>query len=603
MAIDIVQEIKERTDLVELISAYVPLKRSGRAHKGLCPFHSEKTPSFTVDGERGFYKCYGCGAGGDCFSFIQQKEGLSFNEAGELLARKAGLEWVRRGETVEARSQRQRLYDIVALAERYYVRCLQQSREVRQYLEGRGLLPETIEQFRLGYAPPGYRVLLAHLREQQVSLEDALQADVLIPTEEGVRDRFVDRLIFPIFDLEGRAVGFGGRTLRADGVPKYLNSKETPIFQKGKTLYGLHLSKRAIPAAGFTVAVEGYMDLIALHQAGIANSVASLGTAITETNVGILRRYSDQLVMCYDGDSAGMRAALENSAKFEAAGCHVRVARLPEGEDPDTYIKRHGADSFRALLNRAEPLLDYQLNRLSAAYNLSEASARLPFVQEAARIIAQSGSHLTRQEYAGKLTQILQRLAEQWYPGNPKQAQQAWMALIQEVNRLLRIDRSGGWGRREAPPEVRPPAAPASARSRAERDVLRAALTEDRWAECVVERLTAEYFEDPLYQGIANVLLGNNGVDPPLPASERAAFLRKSPEYAEKISALVLEETPLSDKGLEECVLELERGWKQKRVLELKQARDAGELGPGDPRLEEFLRLRSELGGQRRRED
>ncbi|HTE17234.1 MAG TPA: DNA primase [Armatimonadota bacterium] len=600
MAVDIVQEIKLRTDLVELISTYVPLKQSGRTHKGLCPFHAEKTPSFTVDGERGFFKCYGCGAGGDCFSFLQTKEGLSFPEAGEVLARRLGLEWQRRGDTAETRSERERLHDVNELAQRFFRQRLQEAPAVRAYLERRGLLPETVEQFGLGYAPPGYEALLAWLKREKVSLEDAAAADVILQGEHGWRDRFVDRLMFPIFDLEGRVIAFGGRTLKPDGVPKYLNSRETAVFHKGRTLYGLHLAKRAIPEAGFSVAVEGYMDVIALHQAGLANSVASLGTAITEGHVAILGRYSKQLVMCYDGDSAGIRAAERNSAMFEKADCEVRVAVLPEGDDPDTYIKTHGADAFRTLLNRAEPLLDYQLNRLRAGYNLSDETTRLPFVREAARIIAQSGSSLTQQEYKSRLTRVLDRLAEEWYPGDPHRVMQARVALNDELTRLLRTRRIDGRGDGPAPP-VRAPRAAPSGRTRAERYVLRAALTEYRWAELVASRLTPAQFRDPAISGVAGALLGDNGGSGPV--AERVDALRGDPANAEIMSELLMDETPLCDEILEKGLVRLEQEQKQDRLRELTRAYEAGEFAPDDPRREELLRLSSEPGARQRRED
>jgi DNA primase len=621
---DIVQEIKLRTDLVELISQYVPLRKSGRTHKGLCPFHGEKTPSFTVDGERGFYRCYGCGKGGDCFSFLEDKEGLSFNEAGERLARRLGLEWVRRGDTAEKRSQRERLYDVNALAERFFCQSLERSAEVRAYLEKRGLAPETVRDFRLGYAPPGYEALLSWLKGQKASLEEAEEADLLLRGDRGLRDRFVDRLMFPIFDLEGRAIAFGGRTLKADGIPKYLNSRETQLFQKGKTLYGLHLAKKAIPDSGFTVAVEGYMDLIALHQAGIPNSVASLGTAITETHVGILRRYSNDLVLCYDGDSAGMRAAERSSAMFEAAGCNARVAQLPQGADPDTYIKEHGADAFRALVNRAAPLLDYRLDRLRAEYNLSDESARLPFVREAVRIIVESGSHLVRESHTAKLIHEVERLAGEWHQNDPPRALEARSALIREVNRLLRTEAGNGHARpaRDGRPALkeRPSerngraggaaagpgeggAAPLTAQSRAERYVLRAALTESRWAEEVSARLDAAHFSDPALQGIAAALLGNNEGPGPDSGGGRAEAVRGDPAMAEAASALLIEDAPLSDEGLESCLLSLERAWKQHRKEALMRAWEAGEIRADDPRREELVRLNTELGGRQRRDD
>lgn len=611
MAVDIVQEIKLRTDLVDLIGGYVQLRPSGRTFKGLCPFHGEKTPSFHVDRERGFFRCYGCGAGGDCFTFLEKQEGLSFNEAGELLSRRLGMEWVRLGDTQEKRSERERLYDVNALVERFYRQCLEQEPGAAKYLERRGLAPETVSEFRLGYAPPGYEALLGWLRRQKVSIEDALKADVLMRSDRGeLRDRFVDRVIFPLFDVEGRTAAFAGRTLHPDGVPKYLNSRETPIFQKGRMLYGLHLARKAIGRGGdgssFVVVVEGYMDLIALHQAGVSNSVACMGTAITENHVGVLRRYSDHLVFCYDGDAAGMRAVLRNSPMFEKAGVAVRVARLPEGEDPDTYMKAHGADAFRALLSRAEPLLDYQLSQLRAGYNLSDEKARLPFVREAARAIAQSGSHLVRQEYAGRLVGVLDRLADEWYPGDPHRAMQARVALAQEVSRLLRMERLNGRPPGSNGHGVAPPAAPAPARpggvALAERYVLRAALTEGRWAEAAAARLTPGYFSVPELRPLAGALLGGaDGAAEDI--RDRADAVRNNPANAEAVSALLVEETPLSDAGLEECIDALERSGKQRRKQELQRAIEAGEIPPGDPRLDEYRKLAAALGGRQRRED
>lgn len=617
MADDIVEEIKLRTDLVELIQSYgIQLRRSGRTHKGLCPFHGEKTPSFHVDGERGFYKCYGCGKGGDCFSFLRDKEGLSFPEAGELLARRLGLEWQRKGESPEVRSERQRVQDVTVLAERFFRERLMHAPGVLRYLEERGLSRETIEQFGLGYAPPGYEALLTWFRQQKVSLEDAMTADLLLKGEHGLRDRFVDRVMFPICDLEGRPIAFGGRTMRPDGQPKYLNTAGTPIFEKGRTLYGLHLARPAIVEAGFAVAVEGYMDVIALHQAGIANTVASLGTAITETHVGILRRFrkgdaESELVICYDGDSAGMRAVERAGPMFEEAGCNVRIASLPEGEDPDTYVKKYGADALRALLNRALPLLDYELNRLRARYNLSDPSARLPFMREAARLVARSGSSLVRQEYAGRLTRLLERLSDEWFPGDPHQAMQARFALSQEIARLHRNDGSARRGVAAAP--VAPPGVGGAkgARAMAERYVLRAALTEYRWAEVIAGRISEAYFSEETLRGIARDLLGHNesvensigelAVTPDLWA--RVERLRNDPASAGIVSELLMDETPLSDDGLEACLQSLEHAGKLACLKELRRAYEAGEFTPDDPRREEYLQLRKELGGHQKRED
>jgi DNA primase len=318
--------------------------------------------------------------------------------------------------------------------------------------------------------------------------------------------------------------------------------------------------------------------------------------------VGILKRYSAQLVMCYDGDGAGIRAALKNSAMFEAAGCEVRVARIPQGEDPDTYIKTNGADSFRALLNRAEPLLDYQLEELRKRYNLSDETTRLPFVREAARIISQSSSHVVRQDYKTKVSDVLNRLAEEWYPGDPHRAMQARSALVQEVTRLLRADNLNGRG--EVAARVPAPRARGelkSGRTLAEQYVIRAALTEFRWAEWVGEYVRLEYFADPAAKGIAERLIGENA-KPELSVPERAKQVQLDPELAETLSRLLLDESPLTDEGLELCLQRLELAYKQDRKSELRRQIAAGEIPPDDPRCEEYQRLCAELGG-RRRED
>ncbi len=609
---ELVSEVKQRTDLVELISAYVPLRKRGVNWIGLCPFHSEKTPSFNVNPERGVWKCFGCSKAGDCFSFVMEKEGIGFQEAGELLAKRVGMEWVRKGESSEQRGKRDRLLDVCALAERFYRQRLRDNPGIQDYLTRRGLTPETVDEFGLGFAPGGYEALLTWLRKERVSLEDAQEADLILTNDHGrLRDRFVERVIFPIYDIDSRPVAFGGRTLRTEGGPKYLNSRETQVFQKGRTLYGLNRARKAIPASGFAVAVEGYMDLIALHQAGITNSVASLGTAITETHVGILRRFlqgDGDLVMCYDGDSAGVQAALRNSAMFEHAGVNVRVANLPEGEDPDTYIANHGADALRALLNRAPTLLDYQLSLLRADYNLSEEANRLPFVRKAAQIIAQSGSHLLVQEYGGKLTRLLEKLADEWYPGDPHRARQAMISLAQEVNRLLRLEPKSGIA-----------AAPVATkrvqdgRMEAERYVLRAALSENRWAEAVARRLTCQHFASPEWAAVAAGVLGN--ADGPVAEAETrggsAAFhiharvetVRNEPALSSVVSHLLVDETPLSDEGLEQCLHLLERSVDEARLRELDRQVTAAEIPAEDARFLEWRDLRARLGGRKRRED
>jgi DNA primase len=350
------------------------------------------------------------------------------------------------------------------------------------------------------------------------------------------------------------------------------------------------------------VAVEGYMDVIALHQAGVTNVVAGLGTAITDDHVGILGRYSRQLVMCYDGDGAGMRAVTANSSKFEAAGCEVKVARLPQGDDPDTFVRSHGVEQFRALLAQAEPILEYQLTNLRAGFNLVEEGQRLPFVREAARIIAQSGSHIVRQEYAARLTHVLERLAEEWYPGDPQRAMQARLALSHEVARLLRTERpTGRYGPQPgpAPQPAHAAKAPVSARAGAERYIVRAALSEPRWAERVAEIVAPEQFSDLRLVGLAALLFGP-GEDT---LDGRIQRIKLEPSFAETVSDLLMDEAPLSDEGLEECLQALQRAGDNTRLAELQRLYVEGKLPHDDPRREELRRLLAARGGKQRRED
>ncbi len=599
---DLVGEIKQRTDLVELISMFVPLKRRGRNHVGLCPFHSEKTPSFNVDGERNFWRCYGCDRSGDCFSFLMEHEGLSFPEAGEVLARRLGIEWRRQGETVEARSERQRLYDLNSLAERYFRQSLERVTHVRDYLAKRGMQASTVEEFGLGYAPDGYEALLGWLRKEKLSIEDARTADLVIESERGLRDRFVDRLMFPIRDLEGRTVAFGGRTLKPDGVPKYLNSSETPIFRKGRIFYGLDRARKSISDSGRVIVVEGYMDLIALHQAGIVNSVASLGTAMTPEHVAILRRYTGadgELILCYDGDSAGIRAALRNSTLFEQGGVSARIATLPAGEDPDTYLAQFGTEALLGELNRATPILDYQLAQLRAEHNLADERERLTFVRRAAQAVAQSGSRLVHQEYGGKLTSLLERLADEWYPGDPQKALQARVSLAQEIRRLLKLNQ----GRDRGTVPTAPPSMAKSPQAMAERYLLRAALAEPLWADRLALEASAALFVTEPWSELAAEILGRDGLREPASVRETLRELSDDAERSGVLSALVVEDEPVSEEGLNRCLSQLKRAAAQRRKAELWRRVESGEIRPGDAEYDEVVELRRSLGGGRARED
>ncbi|HEY2110443.1 MAG TPA: DNA primase, partial [Dongiaceae bacterium] len=355
-------ELRQRLSLVSVISRKVRLVRRGRESTGLCPFHNEKSPSFTVSDEKGFFHCFGCGAHGDVIGFLMRSEGLSFPESVERLAREAGLALPVSSPEERQRAERQStLVTAMETAAAWYQEQLAGSagRGALDYLRRRGLAEGTIARFRLGYAPEGRTALRDALTRAGVSVELAQEAGLVGKGEDGALfDRMRGRVIFPIADRRGRVIAFGGRIL-GEGQPKYLNSPETPLFHKGRTLYGLGQALRPAKDAGEVVVAEGYMDVIALSEAGFPQAVAPLGTALTEEQIAELWRLVPEPTLCFDGDAAGERAAAraaDRALPLLKPGQSLRFAMLPEGEDPDTLILAEGSAAMRALLDRALPL-------------------------------------------------------------------------------------------------------------------------------------------------------------------------------------------------------------------------------------------------------
>jgi len=366
-------EIRERTSIVSLIGERIPLKKAGRNHKGLCPFHQEKTPSFSVSDDKGIYHCFGCGAGGDCFEFLMKFDGVSFTEAVEQLAAKAGIAVerdvdpaVQAQEDARARRRKQ-LLRVNQIAAEFFREALHSSAEggrSREYLQSRGISGEISKQHFLGFADKCWDSLAAHLAARSVPEQLACELGLIKRRGGGgCYDFFRDRVIFPIMSPRGDVIGFGGRALESSegGEPqaKYLNSPDSPIYHKSSGVYGLDRSAQAIRSLDQAVVVEGYMDFIALHQCGVENVAAPLGTAITEGHVAQLARYTRNIVLVFDGDQAGSRAALRSLGVFLESGVMPRVALLPEGDDPDTLVRRDGADAFRERIAKARPLFEH----------------------------------------------------------------------------------------------------------------------------------------------------------------------------------------------------------------------------------------------------
>jgi len=362
-------EIRDRASIVEVISDYVTLKKAGRNYMGLCPFHAEKTPSFTVSEEKEIFHCFGCGAGGSIFHFLMQYEHLSFPEAVERVAERYGIVVDRASRSGKGSSEdsRERLYAINEAAAANYHKILFEhphGRKALEYVKSRGIDEATARRFGLGYAPPGDSGLLNVIQKNGLVLKDAVQLGLI-----GQRDRqrfyekFFGRLMFPIENAGGKVIGFGGRVL-GSGLPKYLNSADSPLFNKGSTLYGLYQAKDGIRKADRVVVVEGYLDVIALQQYGVSYSVATLGTALTVNHVRTLARYTKNIFALFDGDDAGRKAAARSFEIFIEAGLFGKAAFLPAREDPDTFVRGHGRDAVEELIDRAVPMADYYFSWL-----------------------------------------------------------------------------------------------------------------------------------------------------------------------------------------------------------------------------------------------
>jgi DNA primase len=350
----LIDEIKSRIDIQDLIAEYVELKRAGSNFKGLCPFHSEKTPSFTVNPARQIFHCFGCNKGGDIFTFMMDYENMTFSEALENLAARAGVKIEKSAGHDPNRGLKENLYAINAEAQRFFTGNLRASNQALSYLKDRGITDESISQFAIGFASSGRDELMQHLRAAEFSESLMKSSGLVYFGDSGAHDFFRERIIFPIFDLKGKIIAFGGRTLSTSkNVPKFLNSPETPVFRKSETCYALNLSRNFIAQKGYSIIVEGYFDVIVCHQYGFKNSVAPMGTALTASHLRRLKKLSSKTVLTFDADSAGIAAARRAVELVYAEGMISKIALLSKGDDPDSFLREHGADNFKKLIGKA----------------------------------------------------------------------------------------------------------------------------------------------------------------------------------------------------------------------------------------------------------
>ena len=403
-----IQQLKQSCDMERIVSGYLPLKKKGRYLVGLCPFHSEKSPSFYVYPQNQSFYCFGCGAGGDVITFIRRIENLEYMEAVKLLADRCGLELPMDSDQSDARSMlKKRVLEINRESARFFHSCLmsEQGRQAYEYLISRGRDRKTIRHFGLGYAPAGWDGLLNHLRAKGFSDNDMLEANVVTKGKYGPHDRFSNRVIFPIIDLRGNVVAFGGRALDDKGA-KYLNSSDTPVFKKSKTLFALNFAKTS-KRPGLILA-EGYMDVIAIHQAGFDNAVATLGTALTEEQARLISQYAERVVLAYDSDGPGQAATKRAMNIFDEVGVKVSVLSMTGAKDPDEFIKKYGAERFAMLLDNSRNPVEFELSRLRTTYDTAQADGKVGYLKEACKLFAGIRNPVEREVY---ITQTANELA------------------------------------------------------------------------------------------------------------------------------------------------------------------------------------------------
>jgi len=406
-----IDELIARNPIEEVVGQYVSLKRSGANMFGLCPFHGEKTASFSVAPDKGIYYCFGCHKGGGVVNFMMEVEGLSYPDAVRNLAKRVGMD-VPEDEQYQSRYKAQeRLWALMKEAGRFFHAqlCSPAGEACLAYVQKRGLSKKIVTQFGIGFAPNSWNALVSAMKAKGYTEQELRDADLVGEKNGRIYDRFRNRLMFPIIDVRGNVIGFGGRVLD-DSTPKYLNTSETIIFNKRKNLFGLNFAKKS--KLGYMILVEGNVDVVTLHQYGFDNAVASLGTSLTEEHAALLSRYTEQVVLTYDADEAGQRAARRAIPMLERVGIQVKVLQMRDAKDPDEFLHKHGADAFKVLLEESSNRVEYQLDAIARKYDISDDDQKVKYLQESAELIASLGSAVQREVYSGRVAQRAKITAE-----------------------------------------------------------------------------------------------------------------------------------------------------------------------------------------------
>ena len=567
---EFLEELKSRTDIADVVASYVPgLKRMGRNHKACCPFHAEKTPSFIVSQDRQTFHCFGCGAGGNAISFVMRIERASFPEAVEILAARAGLEVPRQGFSKGADAFKAALFDANKEAAAYYRAMLlsKEGRDAREYLKGRGVTKETVDTFALGFAPDTYSSLSEYLRGKGFDAQ-VLQAARLV-TSNGTTDMFRNRVIFPIHDVRGRVVGFGSRRLSdADkSVPKYINTPETDVYVKGRQLFGLFASKDAIAKSGHAVLVEGNIDVLMPYQHGITNIAASMGTALTGDQARLLKRYAKKVTLMYDGDEAGIHAAVRAVDILVEQELETRVARLPAGNDPDGYVRAHGGDGLTALIEGAQDFFDFKVDVLAKEHGIATPKAKDEIARACFSTLRLISSLVVRDEYLRRLSQMLQ---------------------VDEATLRREFAKSAANKERPLSFAAAQQAPTQAAMPHHERYVLRALITDAALRQAAVGRVRSECFLHQLAHEIAVRV-----TDAAYAASGDVERLCEglSDAAQQAIRAMAVDEEPIDAESLKDSMKRLAAAETFRRYDELTKTRDAAKAAGEDITPELLMEL------------
>ena len=562
-----VREVRERAPILEVISDYMSLRKSGANYQGLCPFHGEKSPSFNVNPARGIFHCFGCGAGGNVVTFVMRMEGMNFPTAVKFLAKRVGVDIPERPLTRDEKrkvDEQEQLYLINDLAAQFYRRVLETDESGaagRSYLQRRGVDDPTAAVYRMGFAPEGWDNLAKYLSRKGIAPDQAEKLGLLRKREgrDGYYDTFRNRLLFTIADLHGRAIGFGGRVMD-DSLPKYINSPESPVYRKSEVLFGLDLAKKGMREQGSAIIVEGYFDHLALYRAGYTNVVATCGTALTPGHLKVLRRYAEKVYMLFDGDEAGRKATLRSMELFLEEGFPARVVEVPSGDDPDTFIGREGAAAFAPLLESAQPIFEFFYRGLIRTTDTRGVEGKVAFVNEV----------------APRLLKITDPLERQLYE--------------REICRAVGIDQGMLRQKVGVAPAARPQPRPAARETAGTEEVLLTLMVKFPEVVSRVREVGAESLFSAGHLGVALAILAQSaeGGEVDLPAVLEQL---ESPEERARLSSLFVEDAHLEDidaiKAFEQCRQTLERGALKGGGKAL--ARELAQLDPESPRYREIL--------------